>query len=253
MTLHERILYQFPLSLYCEKTRWNLDVYGLDYVCRDLLPGLHTLTAWRLARQRSLPILRDGKQIVGDSTEIALFLDRSYPDQPLLPVDPVARKQVLELEDWFDELGDHVRRYCWSSAIDRPEVSHIFFGFAGYGRWQGVLSDWSKPLLRQMIRRTFKVYEPQVAHSWERIQDALPLLERLLRGSADNYLVGDSFSLADLTAASMLAPLVGPDNSPWSDARLSHLNVQQRTELRASLTGQWVLRLYRDYRAGILS
>lgn len=64
--------------------------------------------------------------------------------------------------------------------------------------------------------------------------------------------MGDQFSLADLTAASMLAPLVGPENSPWSDARLSQLGRQQRDELRTSLAGQWVLRFYKDYRNKVL-
>ncbi len=250
MAINERVLYQFPLSLYCEKTRWNLHAKGLSYACCDLLPGLHAGTAWRLAGQRSLPILVDGGQAIGDSTTIALYLEHTYPARPLLPVDPVARKRVLQLEGWFDELGEHVRRYCWSLAIEREEVSDIFFDFTGYTRWQKMLADSSKPLLRQMIRHTFKVYQPRVADSWQRIQDALPQLELWLGGSASNYLVGDSFTLADLTAASMLAPLFGPDNSPWSDARLPPISQQLRAEACATVAGQWVLRLYGEYRGG---
>lgn len=247
MGSNKRILYQFPLSLYCEKTRWNLDAKGLEYVCRDLLPGLHAFTAWCIARQRCLPVLRDKRQSIGDSSDIALYLDRHYPQRPLLPTEPIAQQQVLALEAWFDELGDHVRRHCWSLAIDLPEVSTIFFGFQGYTRWQQLLAHVSKPLLRLMIRRTFGIYETQIARSNTRIEDALPQIENWLRHNPNNYLVGEQFTLADLTAASMLAPLIGPDLSPWLDSRLP-ASLKQRADLRASVVGQWVLRIYRDYR-----
>lgn len=250
MSLDQRVLYQFPLSLYCEKTRWNLDAKGLDYTGRDLVPGLHAPTAWRLAGQRCLPILVDGQHRIGDSTKIALYLENTYPERALLPVDEAARKRVLQLEDFFDELGDHVRRYCWSLAVERDEVSDIFFNFSGYSRWQRMLADSSKPLLRQMIRRTFQVYEPRVADSWEKIQNTLLQMEDWLQGNVNHYLVEDRFTLADLTAASMLAPLFGPENSPWTDVRMPPLTQQFRAESRSTLAGQWVLRIYRDYRVG---
>ena len=31
---HERTLYQFSISHYCEKTRWNLDAKGLTYAVK---------------------------------------------------------------------------------------------------------------------------------------------------------------------------------------------------------------------------
>lgn len=40
-----RTLYQFPISHYCEKARSCLDVKGLTYSTRDLIPGLHLITA----------------------------------------------------------------------------------------------------------------------------------------------------------------------------------------------------------------
>ena len=49
----ERTLYQFPISHYCEKTRWHLDAKGLPYVTKNLVPGVH-----RLVLRRSLG-LRD--------------------------------------------------------------------------------------------------------------------------------------------------------------------------------------------------
>ena len=36
-----RILYQFPLSHFCEKARWMLDYKELEYVAQNLMPGAH--------------------------------------------------------------------------------------------------------------------------------------------------------------------------------------------------------------------
>ena len=83
----ERILYQFPVSHYCEKTRWQLDYKGLDYRPRNLLPGPHRLRTQWLARINTLPILRDGDRTVGDSTKIAYYLEKYYPTRPLVPED----------------------------------------------------------------------------------------------------------------------------------------------------------------------
>lgn len=249
MPVNERILHQFPLSLYCEKTRWNLDSKGLDYRCDDLMPGLHRWTSWRLARQNTLPVLQDGATVVGDSTRIALHLEEKYPERPLLPTDPEARRRALALEDYFDELGVHVRRLVWSKAVGTPEVSSIFFGFNGYAGWQKLLARGTRPMLRQMIRSTFDVYERPVAHSMEQVQAGLERVETLLGGNPDAWLQGHDFGLVDLTAAAMLAPLVGPENSPWASSRLPPVGVEERKLLWDTVAGQWVLRVYREQRA----
>lgn len=242
----QRRLYQFPLSLYCEKTRWNLDWKRLEYRTVDMMPGAHAFTAWRLARQRSLPILQDGQDCIGDSTRIALYLEQHYPQHPLLPSDRAERQAILALEDFFDELGEHVRRCVWSLAVDTPEVSEIFFReYAGLMRWTGNVG---RPLLRQMIRRTFDVYPDNVEASWPRVFDGILTVEKILQENSSGYLAGTRFSLADLTAAAMLAPLVGPEESPWPDRHIPGNGHERRQELRATRAGQWVQEMYSRHR-----
>lgn len=82
-----RVLHQFPISHYCEKTRWHLDRKALSYSVRNLFPGIHLAINRRLAGQSSVPVLIDGPRIIGDSTKIALYLDETYPEGALLPED----------------------------------------------------------------------------------------------------------------------------------------------------------------------
>lgn len=65
MSQKERILYQFPISHYCEKTRWNLDAKGLPYEVRNLVPGVHVLVVKRLTGTRTVPVLVDQGKALG--------------------------------------------------------------------------------------------------------------------------------------------------------------------------------------------
>lgn len=97
-------LYQFELSQYSEKVRLILDYKGLPYRKIEVTPGVGQLEIFRLTGQRQVPVLKDGDTIVADSTDIAFYLDRNYPENPLIPNDPVAKGQCLLMEEWADEL-----------------------------------------------------------------------------------------------------------------------------------------------------
>lgn len=251
---HEaRYLYQFPLSLYCEKSRWNLEYKNLPYQGVDLIPGFHLPRAMWLCNQSTLPIFRDGNTVVGDSVKIASYLENTYSRRPLLPSEDDDREQALMLEAYFSEVGVHVRRFVWSLAIESENIDELFFNFVGYSsRAQGVGAI-GKSILRQMVRRRFQVYDHMLLTSWGCITAAMGYVEMLLDGDPQRYLVSEQFTLADMTAASMLAPLIGPKNSPWED---SHVSVAigaaemqfNRARVRASVAGQWVARIYETYR-----
>ena len=84
-------LYQFKLSQYSEKVRLILDYKELDYRKIEVTPGVGQLKLFKLSGQRQVPVLKDGETIIIDSTEIAFYLDRKYPERPIIQIDPVAR------------------------------------------------------------------------------------------------------------------------------------------------------------------
>jgi glutathione S-transferase len=95
-------LYQFELSQYSEKVRLLLDYKGLAYRKIEVAPGVGQLELFRLSGQRRVPVLKDGDTVISDSTAIALYLDRKYPDRPLIPVNPQDRGLCLLIEEWAD-------------------------------------------------------------------------------------------------------------------------------------------------------
>ncbi|NJN74032.1 MAG: glutathione S-transferase family protein [Limnothrix sp. RL_2_0] len=96
-------LYQFEMSQFSEKIRLILDYKGLEYKKIDVTPGIGQLDLYKMSGQRQVPVLKDGETVISDSTEIAFYLDRKYPEKPLIPVDPVQRAQCLIMEEWADE------------------------------------------------------------------------------------------------------------------------------------------------------
>ncbi|HAS28702.1 MAG TPA: glutathione S-transferase family protein, partial [Alcanivorax sp.] len=166
----ERILYQFPISHYCEKSRWQLDYKGLAYRTRNLLPGPHRLRTQWMARINTLPVLRDGQRVVGDSTKIAYYLEKHYPERSLIPTDAESRARVIELEQQLDRVAVHVRRWLYGQIIDRPEVMDAMLDpYRLPSPVQKVLA----PVTREGVRRLYRIEPKAVAHSGQRLEEGL--------------------------------------------------------------------------------
>lgn len=104
-------LYQFEMSHYAEKVRLILDYKGLEYRKIDITPGLGQVELVRLSGQRQVPVLKDGSEVIADSTAIAEYLEKTYPDKPIIPTEPKLRGLTLLMEQWADEsIGLNARK-----------------------------------------------------------------------------------------------------------------------------------------------
>lgn len=66
----------------CWRARMALEHKGLDY---QTIPTIFTeIPSIAGGGQRTLPVIEDGDQVVRDSYEIAVYLERAYPDKPSL-------------------------------------------------------------------------------------------------------------------------------------------------------------------------
>lgn len=114
-------LYQFELSQYSEKVRAILDYKGLEYKKIEVTPGVGQLELFRLSGSRQVPVLKDGDIYISDSTEIAFYLDRKYPDKPIIPEDPVLKGQCLLIEEWADESIGLKSRKAFIGALNQNQ------------------------------------------------------------------------------------------------------------------------------------
>lgn len=207
------VLWQLAYSHFNEKARWALDYKGIAHERRDLLPGFHIPRTLWMTRQKQLPVLEiDGHRIC-DSTAIIARLEDDFPDAPALyPGDRGARARALELEELFDEqLGPHIRRAWFEQLLRHPDYAATAITAAEPERTRRRYRRWFRVLAFAM-RRDMKISARRAAESWE---ITASLLDRIAAEIGDSgYLAGDGFSVADLTACSLMAPVLPPPACP---------------------------------------
>jgi glutathione S-transferase len=211
-------LIQLDISHYSEKVRWALDHKRVPHVRRSPLPGTHIPIAFALTAGESitLPLLRMDGRAISDSTAILAAIEERYPEPPLYPSDPDQRRRALELEDFFDEeLGPHARLLPFHELSNEPAM----FAEVAAAAVPGPLGKAKGPIglyARAYTGLRFGVRDEEAAAvAREKIVAALDRLEAELEANGGNgFLVGESFSVADLTAASLFYPVVGPDEGP---------------------------------------
>lgn len=242
------VLWHLEASHYNEKARWALDLKGVPHVRRAVTPGLQELTARRLRAGRTVPVLEVDGRAIGDSTRIIEELERRWPEPALYPADPQERARALELEDFFDEqCGPDARRVLFSDNLAQPETFLAMLYGADRRRF-GPLEALT-PLLLQAVKRRYAIRPETVEASREKVLAAFDRVEATAGPSG--YLVGDSFTVADLTATSILGLFVVPPEFPYV-----HVEPDERTadfrRFRDSLKDRpgfrWVEEMYARHR-----
>ncbi|MBM4383303.1 MAG: glutathione S-transferase [Deltaproteobacteria bacterium] len=241
------VLHMFPSSHYNEKARWALDWKGLAHTRIPYLPGPHAPQIQRLSRQQATPVLQMGARVIPGSAAIIDALEREFPQRALYPADPVQRERALELQRELDEeVGPAVRTVVFSALV--PELDYLCAMFTkGQPRWKRGVYRALLPLVSPVIARANGVTAENVPRAFERTQRALDDVARLVGPSGQ--IVGDAFSVADLTTAALLAPIVRLEHPDMKQpqpipARVAELLA--RFEKHAAV--QWVQQQYAKHR-----
>jgi glutathione S-transferase len=244
------VLWQLQISHYVEKVRWALDYKRVPHIRRTLLPGLHVMKAKRLTGDTSTtPVLTIDGRSIGDSTRIIAAVEERWPQPPLYPEDPAQRHRALELEEFFDEeLGPHIRRAFYNELLPHPERVVPLFTQGRPLATRAVLRV-GFPVLRVAMRGRFEISAEAAANSRAKVVAAMDRLEREI--SPSGYLVSDSLTVADLTAAALLYPVARPPEFPYAMVAEDDLPATWR-EFVDSLAqrpgGQWITEMYRRHR-----
>jgi glutathione S-transferase len=241
------VLWHLKVSNYNEKARWALDFKGVPHVRRAAIPGRHEKVARRLSGGNTFPVLEIDGRAIGDSTEIVAELERRVPDPSLYPSDPEERRRALELEDFFDEeLGPPTRLLVVNHLL--VDGGPMLDAFApGEGRLWSLIAHAAFPLMRPKVAARFGIDEQAVERAYEQVRAAGRRFRSELRPSG--YLVGDRFTVADLTAAALVAPAVAPVQFPYPQPQRDHpLLADLRAALSESGLLQWTYQMYERHR-----
>ncbi len=241
-------LVTIPFSHYCEKARWALEACGVAYREEGHLPMFHVMPVKLAGGGRTVPLLVDGRTIVADSTPIVAWADARRPGT-LLPADERDREEALRLEDELDrQLGPATRRWAYFYLLPHEDLDQ--FITKDVPRWQRLAFKVARPVALGMIRRGLKIDAAGAERSRKKIDDVFALVGELL-ADGRRFLVGDRLSVADLTFASLAAPILFPEQygvvlPPRDELPADALD---RVETwRGSRAGAFALRIYANHR-----
>jgi glutathione S-transferase len=209
-------LHQFSHSHYNEKVRWTLDFKGIPHVRICYMPGPHALQIRSLSGQTETPVLRiDGRTVHGSATIVDL-LEQRFPDPALYPADVAQRDEALAIQTRLDrELGVEVRRALFETALG--DAAFVAATFASEKpAWKRSLYKASFPLTRTIMKKTMNITPETGRRARERVVVLLDFLAD--KSAATGYLVGDSFTVADLTGAALLGPVALVDHPDMKQA-----------------------------------
>lgn len=212
------ILYVFNISHYCEKARWALEQFGIDHEVRHVMVGTHRKLAKKLgAKKGSVPFLQTREGVISGSSAIIDWCEAQRPERAAQwqGTDPA---QVRAIEQRLDDVaGVHARRFYYSDAlITMPGAVRPIFS-NGLPLWQrvAVTLGWSR--IVPIMLKSMDLGPQQGLESRAILERELDWLDGLLADGRP-YLTGSQWTRADLTAASLLAPLVAPTQHPMVHA-----------------------------------
>jgi glutathione S-transferase len=245
------VLITIPISHYCEKARWALDRAGIGYKERAHLQVLHWIPVTRAGGKKTAPVLVWGDRVFADSADIVEEASaKAPPDRSLFPDDPAAAAEVRALARDFDaRLGPEGRRWMYYGLRGRRDIA-IAYGCTGVPSWQRRALPFAYPVVVRIIDRYLDVTPASAARSEAEVRATFDAVaERLSDGRP--YLCGERFSAADLTFASLAAPLLMPPEYgvplPQPEELPPTMAATVR-ELRAHPAGEHALTMFREER-----
>ncbi|MEM7217052.1 MAG: glutathione S-transferase family protein [Pseudomonadota bacterium] len=242
-------LHQFAFSHFNEKARWALDYKGIAHRRETYLPGPHMAPIKRLSGQTATPVLQQGDVVTAGSAAIIEVLEHAHPEPALYPDDAALRQEALAWQAHYDAtVGPAVRTVVFSILVNEGGYLCAMFG-GSKGVLKRTLYRASFPLARGLIAKGNGVVDPNnVERCYETTRQALGALAD--RVGATGYVVGDAFSIADLTSAALFAPIAALEHPDMRRPRPVPAAFAEMVAEFASHPGiQWVESIYARYRS----
>jgi len=197
--------------------------------------------------QKAMPILRHEGHVLKNSAAVLDYVEQTWPDPPLYPENPALREQALEIQKWFDEeIGPAVRRAGFHEFLPHTEYSARRIA-TGRSEWQQKLYVGAFPAIRAVMMLDMQISATGAEAGCALTQEALDFVAG--NSERTGYLIGNQFSVADLTAATILFPTCLPPEYPVEIPKPLPSGWEHWLERWRNHPGcEYVRRIYREHR-----
>jgi glutathione S-transferase len=246
-------LITIPVSHYCEKARWALERAGLPYREEAHLQIFHYVATFSAGGGATVPLLIHDDGVIGESTEIMRWADARGSAPTLFPAAKGGEVDAL-VRDFDERLGKSARLWAYWELLPHRDLL-IEHATAGAPGWQKRLMPMVWPAAVRYLAWRLGMNEATAAEARDECFRIFDEVARRLRDGR-RYLCGDRITAADITFASLGAPLLcapkygGP--LPPIEALPKRFGLEL-TGLREHPTGQFVFRLYDEERRAVPS
>jgi len=243
-------LITIPPSTGVELCRWTLDHYGVAYEESRHAPLLHLIEQWWY-RVPDYPIYTDPPVLLSTTRAIGDYFEtRASPERKLYPEDPVQMEAIERLwSDTHDTMGYAARTWIYYYCLPHKDVLYRPLT-EGAPAWERFLVWAFYPIYWRLMWKGMKLSDDAARKDLETTDRIFTEIdERLSDGRA--YLVGDRFTLADITFATMAVPVTFPPNFqgvlPDFD-RLDPAVIKVVEAYRRRPAGRFALRMFEEHR-----
>ena len=240
-------LYTFAISHFSEKARWALDLNELEYTEQALLPGPHVLTMRLRSKNTTVPLLEHDKAVIQGSGAILDYLERAL-DAKRIAAPPAAATRSVEMEELVDRaFGLGTQRIFYASLLREPDLV-IDMWTQGAPAWGRSFYKVGFGAVARAVKRLYTIEPAAIQEAKDLFRSAMDTTDAALAKS--RYLMGDVPTRADITVASLLAPMCRPPEHllRWPGTMPAEL-VEFVREFEGRPTYEHVLRMYREHRA----
>lgn len=163
-----------PFSAHTRKVLVAARLKGLPFELSQLVPLGPELPAWFVEANplKKIPVVRHEGRLIADSSVIALYLDRVFPERPLYPVAPADYAKALFIEE----------------LVDGALAPHVLHGV----------------LFQRVFAPKFLGQAPDEALIARSLEEFIPARLGDLEARLDGDFFAGAFGYADVTVASML-------------------------------------------------
>ncbi|KAF9903202.1 hypothetical protein EC991_004068 [Linnemannia zychae] len=286
-------LRSISFSHFNEKARWALDYYKVPYIEYRSLPLCHVVSMFKYKakthtpgtgasvyvtphltiepKDNGAPENKDKEKItLNDSTKIIEFLSDQYAAPAnsngrhsapanLYSNDEASRKKIQALEERFDTIiGPSVRRAVYYEVLVKcpSSVGRSLGLHNNAGKLQAWIWSLFFPIIAYLLCKVLHVNEVSASRSRDILKREFEHLSRILESGPPGpaYLVGNQFTAADLTLASLAGLAIGVTEEEgygaWvpSSSTLRPEGKAFMEELRQTTAGQHILECYKLHR-----
>lgn len=240
----ELVLVTISASHFVEKVRWSMDKLGLDYV--EKASG-GTLGAF--FRGRTVPQLKirtgNVQSSIGNSAEILRYLWGRYSvDDPAAAKFLEPTRERVDYETRLDRYGVSLQVWVYYHILNDRDVTLKAWGAnsAATPFWQRPLLRLLFPVLRFLIRKSFRITEDNYKRAVTRIDGILSEADAWLESGRKSLLGGDVANYTDYAFAAMTGLIFMPPGYGGGKAEAVRLSQHELPEGMRNDIEDWAAR-----------